>query len=88
MPSKELNDPKAPESKNWLESVKEWPAITKNYIGELQLEMKRVTWPSRKQVEATTVIVVFTVFAFAAYFKIVDTIMYSAVHGIQQAFSK
>jgi preprotein translocase subunit SecE len=88
MPSKELNDPNAAESKNWLESVKEWPAIVKNYVGELQLEMKRVTWPNRKQVESTTAIVILTVFAFAAYFKVVDTIMYSAVSGIQKAFSK
>jgi preprotein translocase subunit SecE len=88
MPSKELNDPNASESKNWLESVKEWPAIVKNYVGELQLEMKRVTWPNRKQVESTTAIVILTVFAFAAYFKVVDTVMFNAVRGIQQAFSK
>ena len=88
MPVKEMNDPKAPEPKGWLESVKEWPAITKSYIGELQLEMKRVTWPNRKQVESTTAIVILTVFAFAAYFFVVDKVMFSAVHGIQQAFSK
>ena len=88
MPSKELNDPNASESKNWLESVKEWPEIVKNYVGELQLEMKRVTWPNRKQVESTTAIVILTVFAFAAYFKVVDTVMFNAVRGIQQAFSK
>ena len=88
MPVKEMNDPKAPQPKNWLESVKEWPAITKNYVAELQLEMKRVTWPNRKQVEGTTAIVIITVFAFAAYFFVVDKVMFSAVHGIQQAFSK
>jgi len=88
MPVKEMNDPKAPEPKNWLETVKEWPAITKDYFGELQNEMKRVTWPNRKQVEGTTAIVIITVFAFAAYFYIVDKVMFSAVHGIQQAFSK
>jgi len=88
MPLKEINDSKAPEPKGWLETVKEWPAITKNYIGELQIEMKRVTWPNRKQVEGTTAIVILTVFAFAAYFFVVDKVMFSAVHGIQQAFSK
>ena len=85
---KEINDPNTPEQKPFLESVKEWPAIAKSYIAELQVEMKKVTWPNRKQVESTTAIVIFTVFAFAAYFKVVDTVMYSAVHGIQQAFSK
>ena len=88
MPVKEMNDPKAPEPKGWLESVKEWPAITKSYVGELQLEMKRVTWPNRKQVESTTAIVILTVFAFAAYFKVVDSVLLQAIGGIQKAFTK
>jgi preprotein translocase subunit SecE len=86
MATKELSNPNAPEPKGFLESVKEWPEITRNYIGELQLEMKRVTWPNRKQVETTTAIVIITVFAFAAYFYVVDKAMFNAVHGIQQAF--
>ena len=86
MPVKEMNDPKAPEPKGWLESVKEWPAITKSYVGELQLEMKRVTWPSRKQVESTTAIVILTVFAFAAYFKVVDSVLFQAISSVQNAF--
>jgi len=86
MPAKELNDSKAPEPKGWLESVKEWPAITKSYVGELQLEMKRVTWPNRKQVESTTAIVILTVFAFAAYFKVVDSVLFQAISSVQNAF--
>jgi preprotein translocase subunit SecE len=86
MPVKEMNDPKAPEPKGWLESVKEWPAITKSYVGELQLEMKRVTWPNRKQVESTTAIVILTVFAFAAYFKVVDSVLFQAISSVQNAF--
>ena len=50
--------------------------------------MKRVTWPNRKQVEATTAIVILTVFAFAAYFKVVDTVLVHAVTGVQKAFVK
>ena len=88
MPVKELNNPNAPESKPFLESVKEWPAITKNYVAELQLEMKRVTWPNRKQVESTTVIVIFTVFAFAAFFFVVDKALFSAISSIQRTFSR
>ena len=37
--------------------------------------MKRVTWPNRKQVEGTTVVVIVAVFAFAAYFAVVDTML-------------
>ena len=88
MPAKELSNPNAPEQKSFLESVKEWPAITKNYIGELQLEMKRVTWPNRKQVESTTAVVIFTVFGFAAFFWIVDTVLVRLVAGVQHAFTR
>src|SRR6185503_12586172 len=45
--------------------VAKWTESTKEYFGELKLEMRRVTWPSRKQVEATTGVVIFSVFAFA-----------------------
>ncbi len=88
MPVKELNNPNAPESKPFLESVKEWPAITKNYVAELQLEMKRVTWPNRKQVETTTVVVIFTVFAFAAFFFVVDKALFNVISSIQRTFSR
>ena len=41
--------------------------------------MKRVTWPSRQKVESTTVVVIVSVFAFALYFKLVDTIIQATV---------
>jgi preprotein translocase subunit SecE len=88
MPAKEINDPKIPEKKNFLESVKEWPVITRDYINELNLEMKRVTWPNRKQVESTTAVVIFTVFGFAAFFWIVDTVLVRLVAGVQHAFTR
>jgi preprotein translocase subunit SecE len=52
-----------------------WPAKTKNYIDELKLEMKRVTWPSWPQVRATTAVVIAAVFAFSAYFALVDFVV-------------
>ena len=49
-----------------MADVKQWVQNTKDYINDLKLEMKRVTWPNRKQVEGTTAVVIFSVFAFAA----------------------
>jgi preprotein translocase subunit SecE len=65
-----------------------WPARTKNYFEELQLEMKRVTWPSWKQVRATTGVVIFAVFAFAAYFAIVDTLVGRFIQKLFDTFTK
>ena len=71
-----------------IEAVKAWPKATKDYIDELKLEMRRVTWPTRKQVEATTTVVIVCVFAFAAYFKIVDTVIQDTVTRAISALSK
>jgi preprotein translocase subunit SecE len=71
-----------------MADVKVWMNETKEYFGGLRLEMRRVTWPSRKQVESTTAVVIFSVFAFAAYFEVVDTILSKAIQGILNFFTK
>ena len=65
-----------------------WPARTKDYFEELQLEMKRVTWPSWKQVRSTTAVVIVAVFAFAAYFEVVDSIVGRAIQKLFDTFTK
>ncbi len=69
------------EEKNWLQG-------TKDYINELKLEMRKVTWPNRKQVQGTTAVVIFSVFAFAAYFAVVDKVMATGITGILKFFTK
>ena len=71
-----------------LEKVKTWPKAVQNYFNELKLEMRRVTWPSRKQVESTTAVVILTVFAFAAYFQVVDQVLAKSLSKITQVFAK
>ena len=62
-------------SGNFGEKAMTFPARTKAYFEDLQLEMRRVTWPSWKQVRATTIVVILAVFAFAAYFALVDQVV-------------
>ena len=71
-----------------LEKVKVWPKAVKDYFNELKLEMRRVTWPSRQQVESTTAVVILTVFAFAAYFQVVDQVLASSITKITHTFAK
>ena len=73
---------------NALEKVRQWPAGLKNYYQELQMEMRRVTWPNRKQVRATTVVVVVSVFAFALYFFVVDLIVGRGITRVFDFFAK
>jgi preprotein translocase subunit SecE len=76
------------EANNFIQRVGQWPAQTKSYIEELQGEMRRVTWPSWKQVRATTGVVIIAVFAFAAFFFFVDTIFSRGVGGLFNYFTK
>jgi preprotein translocase subunit SecE len=71
---------------SFVDQVKQWPAEVKNYIQDLQMEMRRVTWPSRSQVRGTTTVVIVTVFAFAAYFEVVDTIIARLIGKLFQVF--
>jgi preprotein translocase subunit SecE len=61
--------------------LKSWPQRTKAFYTEVRTEMKKVTTPTRKEVQATTVVVIITVFLFGAYFWIVDT---AIGHGIDK----
>ncbi len=75
------------ESTGLTEKVGRWPAATKDYIQELHMEMRRVTWPNWKQVRATTLVVIIAVFGFAAYFYVVDNIIARAVTSIFRTFA-
>ena len=45
------------------------------YVDGLRREMRLVTWPSRNQVRATTMVVLVTVFVFAFFFGVVDYVL-------------
>ena len=71
-----------------IESIKSWPKAIKDYYNELKLEMRRVSWPNRKQVEGTTVVVILTVFGFAAFFAVVDAILQESVTRLYKVLTK
>jgi len=60
----------------------------KAYVADVRGEMKRVTWPSRAQVESTTMIVILSVFAFALFFRVVDYGIENTVVRLQQYLVK
>jgi preprotein translocase subunit SecE len=76
------------ESGNLMQRVSSWPVRTKEYFEELQTEMRRVTWPSWKQVRATTTVVIVAVFAFGAFFFVVDNVVDRAIRKLFETFSR
>ena len=52
--------------------VKSWPEKVRDFYHDVRTETKKLTTPSLKEVQATTVVVIITVFLFALFFFIVD----------------
>jgi preprotein translocase subunit SecE len=52
-----------------------WIESTRQYLIDIRGEMKRVTWPGKEKVQSTTLVVIASVFAFAIFFKVVDTLL-------------
>jgi preprotein translocase subunit SecE len=65
-------------------TVKSWPERIKTYYNDVRTEMRKVTSPSFKEVQATTTVVVITVFLFAVYFAVID---YFIQHGVTYMFN-
>ena len=55
-----------------LTTIRSWPERIKTFYNDVRTEMKKVTNPSFKEVQATTAVVIITVFLFGLYFFIVD----------------
>ena len=49
-----------------------WWTNTRSFFTEVRNEMRRVTWPSRKEVYATTLVVLLTAMFFGLYLWGVD----------------
>ena len=60
---------------NFGDRIKSWPERIKTFYNDVRIEMKKVTVPSLKEVQATTVVVIVTVFLFGAYFAVIDYLL-------------
>jgi len=58
------------------------------FLSEVRNELKRVTWPSQKEVYATTVVVILTSIFFGVYLFVVDFGVNSAVQWIFRQFGQ
>ena len=59
-----------------------------DFYNDVRTEMKKVTAPSLKEVQATTVVVIITVFLFAAYFWAVDLVIGRGIDSVFRYFEQ
>jgi preprotein translocase subunit SecE len=71
---------------NFVDKLKLWPDRTKSFYNDVRTEMRKVTAPSWKEVQATTAVVVITVFIFGVYFFIIDNVIQKGVTFLYSYF--
>ncbi|HEY4842655.1 MAG TPA: preprotein translocase subunit SecE [Terriglobales bacterium] len=69
-------------------TLRSWPERIKSFYSDVRTEMKKVTSPSAKEVQATTTVVIITVFLFALYFWVVDLIIQNSLERMLHYFSR
>ena len=48
---------------------------SREFLGDVRGELRKVTSPTRAEVQSTTTVVILAVFAFAAFFYVVDSVL-------------
>jgi preprotein translocase subunit SecE len=66
--TKKMADSLVAAGDNWGDRIKSWPERIKAFYNDVRTEMKKVTSPSLKEVQATTAVVIITVFLFESLF--------------------
>ena len=54
------------------ESSGNWFGRARRFLAEVRVELSRVTWPTRREVWATTVVVILTSMLFGVYLWVID----------------
>jgi preprotein translocase subunit SecE len=69
------------------DSVTGWWGRSRRFLSEVRNEMARVTWPTRREVYGTTLVVILTSVFFGVYLYGVDIILSKAIGWIFQTFA-
>jgi preprotein translocase subunit SecE len=68
----------------WVVSVADQWKEFRSFLGDVRAEMRKVVTPSRKEVQATTTVVIVAVFIFGVYFFLVDGIFSYGMNRLLQ----
>jgi preprotein translocase subunit SecE len=61
-------------------------ADTREFLHDVRVEMKQVTWPSREDVVSTTTVVIATVFFFGVFLAITDWLVNRGITYVFKLF--
>jgi preprotein translocase subunit SecE len=72
----------AEEQTTGMQRFKAQPEKLMSFFRDVRSEMRKAVWPGRAEVQSTTLVVLVTVFIFAAYFWLIDNVMGRAIEAV------
>ena len=84
-PERPVTERQTPE---WIQRITDYPRRFQQFLNEVRVEMRQVTWPTRDDVRATTVVVILTVFFFGFFLFVVDLGVSQLVERVLKAFRR
>ena len=60
------------ENRETLDQAGSWWGRARRFMAEVRVELSRVTWPTRREVWATTIVVILTSMLFGVYLWVID----------------
>jgi preprotein translocase subunit SecE len=63
-----------------LESIKQPVTRSREFLQECWVELKKVHWPTRKETQAATLVVIIGVVVVALYLGLVDVVLSWVIH--------
>ena len=63
-----------------------WLAKFRQFVTEVWAELKKTTWPTRREIYGTTMVVIIAVVLSAAYLYVVDMILSKGMDQVFRAF--
>ncbi len=71
-----------------LQRALDYPKRLRQFLHEVRVEMRQVTWPTWPDVYSTTFVVIMTVGFFALFFFIVDSAVAQAIQRVFKFFQR
>ena len=65
-----------------------WITKSRDFLAETRLEMRKVSFPSRDEVTATTIVGLITSFVFAVFLWVSDILIQRGYVGIVKVFER
>ena len=69
-----------------MAAITQWWPNTRSFVREVVAETKKVTWPDRKTVLSTTIVVIVATFIIGFYLALCDQVLSPAVNYIYKLF--